>query len=309
MKKVAIVILNWNGWKDTLQCLKTINQLSVVSCQLSVIVVDNGSTDNSVKKIKNEKLKMKNDNLKLKIIKNEENLGFAEGNNVGIRYALKQGVDYVMLLNNDTFVDKYLVDQLVKVMEEDKEIGILGPKIYFAHGFEFHKDRYKKEEEGKVIWYAGGEINWENVYCSHKGVDEVDKGQYEKQEETDFISGCCMMVRREVFDKIGFLDKKYFLYLEDVDFCIRAERAKFKIIYTPKAHLWHKNASSSEKPGSKIHQYYQTRNRLYFGFRYAPLRSKLALFRESMKFILKNNIKRKACFDFYLRRFGGKKIS
>ena len=189
-------------------------------------------------------------------------------------------------------------------MEKDRGIGILGPKIYFAPGFEFHKDRCKKEEQGKVIWYAGGKIDWKNVYCSHRGVDEVDQGQYGRQEETDFVSGCCMMIRKEVFEKIGLLDKKYFLYLEDVDFCIRAKRAGFRVVYTPKVHLWHKNAASSEKPGSKIHQYYQTRNRLYFGFRYAPLRSKLALFRESIKFILKNNIKRKACFDFYSGRFG-----
>ena len=333
MKKIAIIIVNWNGWKDTIECLESISQLSIVNCQLSIVVVDNASIDNSVEKINeflekhSHKLVRRPDKLikkkedrgrqirlnsrmpTLRLIKNRVNLGFAEGNNVGIKKALDWGVDYVMLLNNDTLVDKNLVDSLFKVMEEDKKISILGPKIYFAPGCEFHRDRYKKEEQGKVIWYGGGKIDWNNVYCSHRGVDEVDTGQYSKQEKTDFISGCCMMIRKEVFDKIGFLDKKYFLYLEDVDFCLRARQTGFKIIYAPKAHLWHKNAASSEKPGSKVHLYYQTRNRLYFGLKYAPISSKLALFRESVKFIINNGIKRKACFDFYSGKLGYEKFN
>jgi len=304
MKKVAIVILNWNGAQDTIDCLESISVLRVACCVLRVIVVDNGSIDESVKNIKYQISNIKNINQKLKInlIENRVNLGFAEGNNVGIRFAIKKGADYVMLLNNDTLVEKELVSQLIKLMEEDERIGILGPKIYFAPNFEFHHNRYKTQERGKVIWYGGGKIDWKNVYCSHRGMDEVDKAQYDQQEETDFATGCCMMVRREVFEKIGLLDKRYFLYLEDVDFCLRAKKNGFKVIYTPKAYLWHKNAASSEKPGSKIHQYYQTRNRLYFGLKYAPLRSKLALLRESLKFLVKNGIKRKACLDFYLKR-------
>ncbi|MBI5465538.1 glycosyltransferase family 2 protein [Candidatus Gottesmanbacteria bacterium] len=306
MKKVTIIILNWNGKEDTLECLKSVRQLSAINCQLSTIVVDNGSTDGLVNEIKNEKLKMKNDNVKLKIIENKKNLGFAEGNNVGIRYALKEGADYVMLLNNDTLVEKNMVKELLWVMEKDKTIAIAGPKIYFAPGFEYHANRYKEEERGKVIWYAGGIIDWQNVYASHRGVDEVDHGQYNKEEETDFVTGCAMMVKREVFEKIGFLDPKYFLYFEDNDFCQRAKRAGFKIFYVPKAIIYHKNAASSEKPGSAIQQYYQTRNRFLFGFKYASLRAKLALLRENLKFLLKDGIRRKATIDFCLGRFGGK---
>ena len=320
MKKIAIIIVNWNGWKDTLVCFKTLLELQVaptksrifgrstgISYKLQIIVIDNGSSDASVENLK--KLQnSKTPKLQFELIENQTNLGFAEGNNIGIKKALDWGADYVVLLNNDTLVDKNLVDSLIEIMEGDKKIDILGPKIYFAPGYEFHKDYYKKEEQGKVIWYAGGKIDWDNVYCSHRGVDEIDEGQYDKQKETDFVSGCCMMIKKKVFDKIGFLDKKYFLYLEDVDFCIRAKQTGFKIVYTPKAHLWHKNASSSEKPGSKIHLYYQTRNRLYFGLKYAPTRSKLALFRESIKFIINNGIKRKACLDFYFNKFSHRKF-
>lgn len=298
MTKVFIIILNWNRKKDTLECLTSIFNLQCTIYNSEIVVVDNGSTDGSQEVIKKNFPKVV-------LIENKENLGFAEGNNVGIRHALKEGADYILLLNNDTLIDKNLVTELLRVMEKNRAIGIVGPKIYFAPGFEFHKGRYSQEELGKVIWYAGGIIDWQNVYASHRGVDEVDRGQYDKMEETDFVSGCTMMVRREVFDKIGLLDSQYFLYYEDSDFCQRAQRAGFKIFYTPKAFLWHKNAASS-KPGSKIHQYYQTRNRLLFGLKYGKIRAKIALLRESFMFLVKNGTRRKAIMDFYLGRFGRK---
>lgn len=293
---IAIVILNWNGKKDTLECLESIKQLSVLSCHLSVVVVDNGSTDGSQEAIKREFSEVVS-------IENKKNLGFAQGNNVGIKYALENGADYVMLLNNDTLVDKNLVSELVKVMEKDKTIGMVGPKIYFASGFEFHKERYSRQDLGKVIWYAGGVIDWQNVYASHRGVDEVDRRQYDGVAETDFTSGCAMMIRKEVFQKIGLFDPQYFLYWEDTDLCQRAREAGFKIFYVPQAFLWHKNAASSEKPGSELHQYYQTRNRLLFGMEYGNLRAKFALFRESMKFLMAGGIRQQAVLDFYLGKF------
>lgn len=303
MRKIFVVILNWNGKKDTIACLATLlklkNQPAQGGSKLKTVVVDNGSSDGSV-----EELEKRYEDIK--ILRNEKNLGYAEGNNVGIKYALTHGADYILLLNNDTLVNENFINELLKVMEENKKIGITGPKIYFAPGFEFHKERYSQKELGKVIWYAGGIIDWQNIYASHRGVDEVDHGQYNKEEETDFTSGCAMMVKREVFEKIGMFDPKYFLYWEDSDFCQRARQAGFKIFYAPKAIVYHKNAASSEKPGSVIHQYYQTRNRFLFGLKYANFRAKMALLRESLRFLLKNGIRRKATTDFYLRRFGGK---
>lgn len=250
MKKIAVIILNFNGKKDTLDCLKTIENLQFANCKLQIIVVDNASTNGSVKAIR-EKFSQ------VKLIQNKENLGFAEGNNVGIRYALKNKVDYCLILNNDTLVDKDLLLQLISCInagKANKKIGIVAPKIYFAPGYEFHRDRYQESERGKVIWYAGGKIDWDNVLICHRGVDEVDKGQYDKKRETDFATGCCMLVKRKVFEKIGLFDKKYFLYWEDVDFCLRAEKAGFKIYFAPQAIIWHKNAGSSAS-GSLLHLY------------------------------------------------------
>jgi hypothetical protein len=238
----------------------------------------------------------------------KENKGFSGGNNVGIKLALESGNDYILLLNNDTLVKPDFLEELTKTAKSGNKIGIVGPKIYFAPGFEFHKERYKKNERGSVFWYAGGEIDWENMYASHRGVDEVDIGQYDNKGKTDFVSGCCMLVKREVFEEIGCLDDQLYLYLEDLDFCLRAKEAGYKIIYEPRSEIWHKNASSSDKPGSRLHQYYQTRNRLILGMRYAPLRTKLALLRESVRLLKKGGIRRRAVLDFYFYRWGDGKV-
>ncbi len=299
MKTVSIIILNFNGIKDTMQCLKSIEKLQVTSYKLQVIVVDNGSTEQF--KIQDSRFKIQD----LRVIRNEENLGFSGGNNVGIRYALRYGADYVMLLNNDTIVDPNLVSELIKVANSDQKIGIVAPKIYFAKGHEFHKDRYKENEKGRVIWYAGGVMDWNNVIGSHRGVDEVDCGQYNKTEQTDFTSGCCMLIKKDVFAKIEFLDERYFLYYEDSDFNIRAKKAEYKIMYAPLAFLWHINAGSTGGSGSNMQDYFITRNRILFGITYAPLKTKVALIAESLRlFLYGRKWQRQGILDFYTMRFG-----
>jgi GT2 family glycosyltransferase len=201
-------------------------------------------------------------------------------------------------------LEKNLLVRLAKVADQVGSPAIIGPKIYFAPGFEYHKKRYQKNDLGKVFWYAGGKIDWQNIFASHQGVDEVDHGQYETQQSTPFVSGCAMLVDRKIFEKIGLLDDKYFLYLEDLDFCVRARRAGFKIIYAPQAWLWHKNAGSSTV-GGDLHDYFLTRNRMLFGFRYANRRTKFALFRETLRLLKGGRPWQKIGIrDFYWRRFG-----
>ncbi len=302
-KKVALVILNWNQGEMTLDCLRSIEKIKTDGINLEVVIVDNGSTDGSVDLIK-KFFDSKSNKLMLTLLENKENLGYAEGNNTGIRHALKNGADYVCLLNNDTRVDPGFLRELIKVAREDDQIGLVGGKIYFEKGYEFHKDRYKKDELGKVIWYAGGKIDWNNVYASHRGVDEVDRGQFDKTEETEYVNGCLMLIKREVAEKIGLIDSRYYLYFEEIDFCQKARKAGYRLSYTPKAKIWHLNAGSSGV-GSGLQDYFITRNRLLFGLRWAPLRSKIALLKESIKlFFAGRSWQRVGVRDFYLGKFG-----
>ncbi|KKQ96777.1 MAG: Glycosyltransferase [Candidatus Woesebacteria bacterium GW2011_GWA1_39_12] len=227
--KVFIVILNWNRPDDTLDCLKSVEKLQITNYKLQIVIVDNASSDDSVKLIRNFIKNRSN----VEVVVNKVNIGFVGGNNVGISYSLDQGADYVMVLNNDTVVDKNLLTEFLKASKKYPKAGILSPKIYFAPGFEFHKDRYIKDNLGKVLWYAGGQIDWDNVYGKNRGVDEVDKGQYDKVEEIDFATGTCMFMSRKALENIGLFDKKYFMYYEDMDLSMRIKKADFKVLSKP----------------------------------------------------------------------------
>lgn len=299
MVKVSLIILNWNARKMTQEELENVAGLDTNGLDATCVVVDNGSTDDTVEKLSNYKLP----NMSYRFIKTGENLGYV-GNNVGIRDAYNQGADYLILLNNDVILPKDLITKLVETAEKDKKIGLLAPKMYFAKGYEFHKDRYKKEDLGKVIWYAGGFIDWDNVYSNHRGVDEVDRGQYDKEIEVDAANGACLLIRNEVIAGIGYLRDKYFMYWEDADYCLRAKKAGWKIVYTPETCLWHK-VSASSGIGSNLNDYFLTRNRLDFGLRYAPLKTKLALLKESFKFLVSGRLWQKiGVRDYYLGRWG-----
>ena len=293
MKKIAIIVLNWKQPKLTVETITSILKINHSSFIYEIVLIDNGSPDNSLK-IFNKKYK--NNNL-IKILDTKSNLGYVGGNNFGINYALENNFDFIILLNNDVIVDQNFLEELLK---ESNHYDILGPKIYFAPGFEFHEDRYQKKDLGKVIWSLGGKIDWNNIYGSNISIDKVDHGQFEKiNENIDFISGCCLMASRGVFKTIGLLDKNYFMYLEDVDFCQRAKRSNLKLACIPKSVIWHINSGSS-KSGGDLHDYFITRNRIYFAYKYASLRTKLAVFRESFRlFFSQSKWKRQAVIDLY----------
>lgn len=303
--KVSIIILSWNRKDDTLECLESLAKSNIKGFDLEVLVVDNKSTDGSqqaLKKFIKSKTAVKN--IKWRMIENGENLGFAEGNNVGMRDVLKKGADFVVLLNDDAVADKNLVSDLITATKKYPKAGTFTPKIYFAKDYEFHRGRYKKSELGRVIWSAGGDIDWTNIYGSNHGVDEVDKGQHGKVCETDFATGCCVLFRREVLEKVGLFDKKYFAYLEDVDLSQRIKKAGWKVLYAPPAKVWHKVAQSSGI-GSELNDYFITRNRLLFGMCYASARTKFALIRESLKLLFNGRKWQKiGVRDFYLGCFG-----
>jgi GT2 family glycosyltransferase len=297
MSNLFVIILNWNQPKLTIECIKSLAKCRIPKeYKIYNVVVDNGSSDDSVSLFR----KLGGN---LKILETGKNLGFAGGNNVGIKYALENGADYILILNNDIEVQSGLIANLLMAIEKSEDIGIVSPKMYFAKGYEFHK-KYKKSGLGKVIWYAGGVIDWKNVYGTNRGVDEIDKGQYNKSVDIDFATGACMMVNAKALKEVGLFNEKYYLYMEDVELSQRMKAKNWKILYGPKAVLWHK-VSQSSGIGSDLNDYFITRNRLMFGFKYAALKTKLALMRESLRlFVFGRHWQAVGVRDFYIRRVG-----
>jgi GT2 family glycosyltransferase len=298
MQTIAIVIVNWNGLRDTSVCLASVKELvPPKGYAVKTYVVDNGSTDDSVAII-SKKYPW------VTVLATGSNLGFTGGNNAGMKRAMDEGADFLWLVNNDTILDPHAAD-LVRAFDDDS-IGIAGSKIYFAPGHEYHKDRYAPKELGHVFWYAGGHIDWDNMYASHRGVDEVDHGQYDTPEVTPFVTGCSFMIRSLVAKRIGLLDEHFYLYLEDLDWCLRAKKAGFTLRYYPKSVMWHVNAGSSGGPGNPLHGYYMTRNRLLVGMRYAPIRTKIALVRESLRKLMGDSKpeERQAIRDAFMGKWG-----
>lgn len=278
--KVSIIILNWNGWEDTIECLESLYQINYPNENVffvdpllqkdgngyyDVIVVDNGSEDKSLEKIRlylggnmkvisryfdyscdnkpikfleytREEIEMdefnyENSSKNLIIIKNSRNCGFAEGNNSAIRYALKAlDPDYVLLLNNDTVVDKDFLGNMIEFAVSNDTIGIVGPK----------------------------------VFC----YDNPDKVQHSTlfklpyQKKTDTVVGCSMLIKKDVIKDVGLLDEEYFAYFEENDFCIRAKRAGYKIICVQNSKIWHKGAGSTGGGFNSVVAYYKTRNKI-----------------------------------------------
>ncbi len=308
--RVSIVILNWNRPKDTIDCLESICEMSFLGLYPTVVLVDNASTDDSLDKIRNWASKRFSTQeslgkrLEFKILKNKENLGFAQGNNVGILYSLERKSDFILLINNDTYTDKNMLKYLLDTAKVNSRVGAISPKIYFAKGYEFHKGRYRKSELGRVIWYAGGNLDWDNVLGLNRGVDEVDHGQYDEISETDFATGACMLLRSTALREVGLFDQRYFMYFEDVDLSQRLKAVGWKVMYDFRAKLWHKVAQSS-KIGGDLNDYFITRNRLLFGFKYARPRTKLAILKESFRILFSGRRwQKRGVIDFYLRRLG-----
>lgn len=243
--QVDIILLNFNGYKDTIDCVKSLENISYSN--YNVIIVDNNSNDNSEEEIKKYIETKKN----LIFIQSGKNLGFSGGNNVGIKYAIDNGADYICLLNNDTIVKHDFLNILVETMENDASIGIAAGKIMY-------------HSQPDVIWSAGGYIDYKRALGCHYGMmKNISNPNYNTEKEVTFLTGCLQLIRREVFHKIGFYDDEYFLYMEDVDFCYRCRNSGYKLKYIPSSHIYHK-VSASTGNGSPLMLYYMTRNRLLY---------------------------------------------
>ncbi len=260
---IGLVTVNYNQYQLTREFLDSLAKIKNPE-NVSVFISD-VSTKKEPFKIGKYPMKV--------VLKTLPNRGYAFGVNEGVRYFLKNGLDNFCAINNDILFDNNFIFEAENGF---KKADIFGGKIYYAPGYEYHK-KYKPGDIGKVLWYAGGTDDWKNVTTIHRGVDEIDRGQYNRFEETDFITGCMLFFNKKVLNKAGFWNEKYFLYYEDSDFCERAKLSGFKLYYNPKIIIYHKNAQSTGGSGSSLHQKYQRKNRLIFGLKYAPLRTKIHL--------------------------------
>ena len=250
-KTVAIIILNWNAWRDTIACVESCLQLDYPDAH--ILLVDNGSTDGSENTLRNRFPE-------LEFIQTGSNLGYAGGNNVGIRRALEKPFDFVWLLNNDTVVDPECLAKMVEIAETDPRVGMVGSKIYYHHA-------------PKTIWYAGGTVDLEGGGLTrHVGQDEEDADPFNQLRETEYITGCSLLARKEMIETVGLLEEAYFLYFEDADWSLRASRQGWKLLYQPAARLWHKEGARNQKTYSPHFIYYFLRNRFFFVTRFAPRR-------------------------------------
>lgn len=285
--KIAIGTVNWNRKQDTSEFLQSLSKLDVRGLQTKTFIVSNQQIPRH------------------KVILKRKNRGSAGGYNDAARKALKWGADYILLCNNDVlFKSRQLLKSLVETANLQPEIGVVAPKMLFASGFEFHKERYKKTDLGKVIWYAGGHFDWNSVFSVHHGIDEVDTGRYDLVEETEFVNITCILVKSAVFKKELFFDEKIFAYFDDNDWSQRLTQAGFKKYYDGRVAVFHK-VNQTSGTGSPLSDYYLTRNRLIFGVRYAPLRTALALLREALRILFSGRpAQRRGVIDFFLGKRG-----
>lgn len=237
--KVSLITLNWNGLKDTLECLTSVFKIDYPN--FDVVVVDNGSKDDSVIQIKGRFPQVT-------VLSNEKNLGFAEGNNVAIRYLLKTDSQYFMMLNNDTVVDPLMLKEFMFAAKAYPDAGIYGGKIYYFS----RPDR---------IWFAGARWNAKAGSFLYIGADEIDDGdRYAGIEEVDHVNGCALLFSRKVVEVIGLLDEKFFAYFEETDWCFRAKKHGFRSIFVPRAKIWHKISKSTGGSRSPLFYYYMSWN-------------------------------------------------
>ncbi|MFZ1289664.1 MAG: glycosyltransferase family 2 protein [Melioribacteraceae bacterium] len=241
--KINIIILNYNGLNDTLECIVSLKKIDYENFE--IIIVDNNSSGNDV-----DIIKEKFGDFVKKIIVSSENLGFSGGNNLGIKYALENGGDFILLLNNDTIVEPDFLTILLDTFNKCKNAGVSAPQINYYNN-------------KNIVWSVGGQIS--KIRGSGFAYSNVNENQIEKKiREVTFASGCCLLIKKEVFEKIGMLDEKFFLYVEDTDFCFRTIKAGFKIIINPNSKIYHKVGNSTSMNLKQIPLYYETRNRLYF---------------------------------------------
>jgi len=262
---VVVVILNWNGKADTLECLKSVRAVDYPNFE--AVVVDNGSADDSVPAIKAHFPGVS-------VIETGENLGYAGGNNVGMRYAMQQGADYVLLLNNDTVVDRSLLAALTRAALKLGDDAILAAQIYF-------------HAEPERIWYAGGQIVPETATTYHEGYRSVAGiAAHPDVVETGYASGCAFFIATRLLSRLGLFDERFFLLYEETDLCSRARALGVKSYVVRDARVWHKVSVSFGGMESPTYTYFHFRNRLLWAEKHLSLGPRIMLYGRVLRELL-----------------------
>lgn len=239
--EVTVIIINWKLPEKTIECLNSLAQLELPH---QTIVVDNGSADQSIPRIQQAFPD-------ITLISLPENVGFGTACNLAVARALENlACNYVLLLNNDAIIHPLALTALVQTAVAHPSVGILGPKIYYRH-------------QSQMFWYAGARCRRGVLAAADTGRGEQDCGQFDTRREVDFVFGAAMLIRREVFARIGFFDERFFLYLEDMDFCLRARKAGFLLHFVPQAHVWHHGSASTKNNGA-FRRYHYARSTVLF---------------------------------------------
>ncbi len=254
---IAIIILNWNGKEHLSVCLRSVLRQSLPSSDYQIWLVDNGSTDGSVDYVKEYFPSVK-------IIALDSNTGFAEGNNIGIRQALvEKNIRFIVTLNNDTEVDMYWLESLLAVAISDKHIGAVCSKMLFYN-------------QRNIIDSAGDYILSGTLKVVTRGYKEEDKGQYNTVEECFSARAGAALYRREMLEDIqqgeDYFDSKFFAYIEDVDLSVRARLRNWKIMYAPKAIVYHKVSATTKKISYLFRRFQAGRNRIFLASKNYPVR-------------------------------------
>ena len=296
---VAIIVLNWNGLTDTLECLNSLKEIDYPNYK--VVVVDNASSDGSPEVIKVNFAEHM-------LLSNSENLGFPEGNNVGIRWALKDNYEYVLLLNNDTTVKGDFLSKLMDVCNSESKCGIVGPNILY-HG------------EPTKSWSLGGYFGSRNGRPYQYNSFSVFNGNPSLIREVGWVSGCALLIKSEAIKKAGLLDPDYFFGSEDADWCARVKKTGYKILYVHDSVVFHKKPMQQlRKDFTPSELYYTMRNILIFAlkndlFSFSFILSFIISFTKRMMWVILtlnfNGISAlfRAVIDFKRRRFGRARYS
>lgn len=254
LPSLAIVIVNWNSFDVTHNCLASLKGIDYPNYRL--IVVDNGSNDNSGDKLKSEFPE-------IILLKNEKNLGFTGGNNTGIEFALKNNLELVMLLNNDTIVTPDFASKLVEALLRSNDNGAIQPKIMF-------------NQEREIIWNAGSSFSKVWHLTKTIGMGEIDKGAYNTQKEIPWVTGCCFLTRASIIHEVGKLDDRFFIYYEDTDWSFRIKQKGYQLIYEPFSKIYHEVGKSNDNREtfgegnlSPFSHYVNVRNHIFIVRRYA----------------------------------------